>query len=115
MLSAAAPYLSKPLDLLDADPYLVALPNGTIELGGLCEFRRSSRKDYCTRVLGVPFDRAMQCPSFTKFLERILPESDMREFVQRIFLANCLSGSTREHVIFSFGAAATTASRRWST
>lgn len=101
MLAAAAPYLSKSIDDLDADPLLVAAPNGTIELGLHCEFRAARRTDLLSRRLGVGFDTKKTCPRFAAFLERIMPDEEMRDFLQRIF-GYCLSGSTREQVIFLF-------------
>jgi putative DNA primase/helicase len=101
MLASAAPFLSHPVDALDADAFFVAAPNGTIELSSHCELRESLREDRITRRLGVRFNPKASRPLFDRFLERIMPDEDMRAFLQRI-LGYCLTGSTREHKLFLF-------------
>ncbi len=99
MLDAAEPYLAQDIDALDREPFLAAAPNGTIELGHHCELRESDRKDRLTRMLGAKFNPRAQCPIFEKFLERIMPDEDMRGFLQRA-LGYALTGSTREQSFF---------------
>lgn len=101
MLSAAEPYLSRRIEELDSDAFLVAAPNGTIRLSSICEIQPSDRGDLMTRALGVKFRAGAECPLWERFLERIMPEQDMRDFLQRI-LGYCLTGSTREHKLFIF-------------
>lgn len=101
LLAAASPYLSRPLDSLDADPFLLAAPNGTIELGRQCEFREAERGDLLTRRIAVAFSTKGACPHFEKFLLRIMPEPEMRDFLQRV-LGYCLTGSTRDQSLFLF-------------
>lgn len=101
MLSVAEALLIKRMELLDADPKLCACGNGTIRLGKETTFGKSKREDSLTRKLGVKYVPGAKCPQFLKFLEKIMPDTDMRDFLQRI-LGYCLSGSTREQVIFLF-------------
>jgi putative DNA primase/helicase len=101
MLSAASPYLGKPVEALDAQPYLLACLNGTIELGSHCSFRESKRGDFLTRRCGVEFKTAGKCEAWLKFLARIMPDEEMRDFLQRV-LGYCLTGSTREQALFLF-------------
>ncbi len=101
MLSSAAPHLSKPVDTLDHDPFLLATPRDTIELGLHCSTRPSDRADRITRRLNVELKPGAECPRFLKFLEQIMPDREMREFLQRIF-GYCLTGSTQEQAFFIF-------------
>jgi putative DNA primase/helicase len=101
LLSAAAPYLTEHVETLDRDPYLLAARNGTLMLGSQTEFRESRREDRLTRALGVEYKPGAACPLFEKFLEDIMPDADMRDFLQRI-LGYCLTGSTREQTFFIF-------------
>lgn len=101
MLQTAAPYLKKHIDDLDASPFLVTAENGTIVLKSHCEMRPSQRRDLITRALAVKFREGAACPLFEKFLERIMPDADMRGFLQRI-CGYCLTGSIREHKLFLF-------------
>jgi putative DNA primase/helicase len=101
MLGAAAPYLTQPVGELDRDPCLVACANGTLRLGSQTEFRPSDRADHITRRLGVAFNTRAQCPLFERFLTEIMPDEDMRFFLQRIF-GLCLTGLTHEQTFFIF-------------
>ena len=101
MLDAAHDYLVQKLEVLDADPLSVACDNGTILLRKTIQTRPSERKDYITRRLGVPYIEGGGCPRFHAFLERVMPDADMREFLQRI-AGYCLTGSTREQCVFIF-------------
>jgi putative DNA primase/helicase len=101
MLTAAAPHLLQPADTLDSDPYLLAAPNGTIELGAHCELRPSAREDRITRVLGANYNPKADCPRWRQFLKQVMPDREMRDFLQRI-AGYCLTGSTREQAFFIF-------------
>jgi len=101
MLDAAHDYLVQKLEALDADPLSVACESGTILLRKMVQMRPSDRKDYITRRLGVPFVEGGGCPRFHAFLERVMPDPDMRDFLQRI-AGYCLTGSTREQCVIIF-------------
>ncbi|HWY14415.1 MAG TPA: phage/plasmid primase, P4 family [Rhizomicrobium sp.] len=101
MLDAAEPYLTQAVDALDADPFLAACANGTVTLSLNCRRRESVRTDRISRALAAPFDAEASCPRFETFMEEILPDPDMRSFVQRIF-GYCLTGSIREQKFFLF-------------
>jgi putative DNA primase/helicase len=100
MIDAAQSYLTKRVTVLDANPMLAACTNGTIVLKRETTYLRpSEREDLMTRRLGVPFVTGTECPQWMKFLERVMPDSDMREFLQRI-AGYCLTGSSEEQCCF---------------
>jgi putative DNA primase/helicase len=68
---------------LDADPYLLNAPNGTIDLhtGILRPWRR---EDLCTRLTGAAYDPGAKCPLWDRFLSEAQPDSDVRAFLQRL-------------------------------
>jgi putative DNA primase/helicase len=101
MLTVAQPYLMQRVDSLDADQFLLASPGGTIRLSSHCEVQPNDRKDRITRSLGVPYRSGATCPLFERFIEQIMPDEDMRLFLQRI-LGYCLTASTREQSFFIF-------------
>lgn len=101
MLDAAAPYLARRVDALDADPFLLATPSGTIELRSNCLQREARRDDLITRATRVGLNPKASAPRFEKFLAEIMPDPEMREFLQRVF-GYCLTGSIREHKFFLF-------------
>ena len=99
MLKEAAPYLSCGVAALDADPHLFNVANGTLVLEGACEtLRRHDRADRITRHSPVEFKGAARAPGFDKFIKRILPDPELRTFLQTWF-GYCLTGLTSEQVL----------------
>ncbi|MFE1928689.1 phage/plasmid primase, P4 family [Streptomyces asoensis] len=100
--SARAP-LSVASKELDADPYLFNTPTGTVNLltGDIAE---CSRDDLITKVAGSGLDDDDQGESdggaaeWEAFLERILPDEEVRAFVQRFF-GYAMLGKVTEHVM----------------
>ncbi len=82
---------------LDAYPWLLNASNGTVNLktGELLEH---DRDDLITKLAQVEYDPAAKAPIWEVFLEQILPDSSVREFVRRL-AGYSLTGSTREHVL----------------
>lgn len=84
---------------LDADPWLLGVANGTINLrtGGLHAPRR---EDFITKQAGTAFDPAANCPLWLSFLDRIFEgDAEMLDYVQRI-AGYALTGDTREQCLF---------------
>lgn len=88
--------ISAPARGLDADPYLFNTPSGTVDLheGTITENRRD---DLITKVAGGSIG---EDPSeeWEAFLKRILPDEDVRGFVQRLF-GYAMLGKQTEHVM----------------
>ena len=88
---------------LDADPWLLNVSNGTLNLrdGTL---RPHQLEDLITRVIDVPYDPDATCPLFLAFLNRIFDRDEaLIDYVQRIVGYSC-TGSIREQmVVIAFG------------
>jgi putative DNA primase/helicase len=67
--------VSLPPDRLDADPMLLGVLNGVIELS-TGTFRDGKREDYITKRCNVAFDPAAKCPNWDTFHERIATGND---------------------------------------
>jgi len=87
---------------LDADAFLFNTPEGTLQLrdGTISE---CDRADLITKVAGagLPTDEGEEvagADEFHQFLERILPDQEVREFVQRLF-GYAMLGKVTEHVM----------------
>ena len=82
---------------LDVDLWALNCPNGTLNLrtGTL---RPHRREDYLTKLAGVAYDATATCPTWERFLESVLPEPDVRRFVQRA-AGYSLAGDTRERIL----------------
>jgi P4 family phage/plasmid primase-like protien len=85
-------------DELDANPMLLNVPNGTIDLrsGKLREHRR---EDLITKLVPVEYDPDATAPTWEAFLERVLPAEDLRAFVQRA-VGYSATGDTSEQCMF---------------
>jgi putative DNA primase/helicase len=83
---------------LDADPYLLGVQNGVIDLRTIT-FREAGREDYVTKLAGTAFDPDARCPEWTKFLKRIIPSDELIGYMQRA-VGYVLTGLTGEEVMF---------------
>ena len=78
---------------LDADPFLVGVQNGVVNLAD-GTFQPHRREHLVNRRLAVSYDPQATAPSFLKFLAEVQPELEMRAFLQRLS-GYCLTGDTR--------------------
>lgn len=83
---------------LDANPWLLNVANGTIELKS-GKLREADRADALTEQVAIEFDPNAKCPTFDAFLERVVPDQETRSFLQRA-VGYSLSGVVREHALF---------------
>lgn len=94
------------LNQLDADPYLLNVLNGTINLKtGL--LRDVQREDLITKQAHVIFDKTAQCPTWLSYLNRVFAsDKELISFMQRA-IGYSLTGLVSEQVMFvnyGFGA-----------
>ena len=84
------------------DEHLIWLnmPKGVLEMDK-DKLRPNRREDYFTKVTAVGPDHKMHCPLWNALLERVIPESEMRLYLQRV-VGYCLTGSVQEHALFFF-------------
>lgn len=86
-------------DALDADPCLLTVANGTLDLrtGDLREHRPD---DLITKLMDVEYDARAECPTWLAFLQRVFAEdADLTAFVRRA-IGYSLTGRTDEQVLF---------------
>ena len=84
-------------DQWDADRWLLNVTNGTLDLKKR-RLRAARREDYMTKRCAVAFHPDATAPRWREFLERILPDAEIREYLQR-FLGYALTGDVGEHVL----------------
>lgn len=105
-LARSEPGVSIRVDELDADPWLINVQNGTIDLrtGKLCGHRRD---DFITKLAPVEFDADAQCPTWRTFLDTIFANNaDLIAYMQRL-VGYSLTGVTEEHILpFLYGVGA---------
>src|SRR3990172_2538092 len=96
MLSLAQSDLAVSPDQLDADPWLLNCPNGTLELRSW-HLRPHQREDFLTKMTAAPYDPDAAHPVWTRFLRDAIPDAGARDYAQR-YAGYALTGSTREEV-----------------
>ena len=96
-LASTEPELAISPDDLDADPYLLNCRNGTIDLR-TGELVKHDPALLLTKMAGAGYDPETSGPEFAKFLERIQPDEDMREFLARL-LGHALDGTVTAHIL----------------
>lgn len=98
-LSRSEPGISIQPDDLDADPWLLNVQNGTLDLrtGTL---RPHRRKDLNTKLAPVEYSPAARCPQWEAFLQRIMGgQEELIHFLQRA-IGYALTGSIIEQALF---------------
>lgn len=98
-LAQSAPGIPILPDALDADPWLLNVQNGTLDLrtGTL---RPHAADELITRLLPIAYDPAAACPQWRAFMEQIMGDNvPLMTFLQRA-VGYALTGLTREQVFF---------------
>ncbi len=82
---------------LDVHPWKLNVLNGTIDLRS-GRLQPHSRDDLITLLAPVEYDQDALCPRFDHFLQRVLPDPSVAEFVLR-FLGHALTGNVSEQIL----------------
>lgn len=121
MLGEARPFVARPLSGLDADPLALNVLNGTVRFHRFAEadpecpdpdvvrlrtvarfsIRPHARGDYLTKMAPVFHCPEARAPTFQAFLARIIPDQEVRAFLQRFF-GYCLTALTSEQMFCIF-------------
>lgn len=96
----AQPNIHVPFDHLDRNPWLLGCNNGTLNLK-TGKLRKPRRTDLITKSVVVDYDPSAKCPLWEAFLERILPDPEVRAYIQRA-IGYALTGDVSEQCIFFF-------------
>ena len=83
---------------LDADPMLLGVRNGTIDLR-TGQLRSADRADLITQQAPVDYDPDATCPRWLATLKRLQPDPEMQAFLQRV-IGYALTGDVDEQVMF---------------
>lgn len=94
-VGASLPQFAASVRELDADPYLLNHAAGTLDLR-ILETRPHSPADRITKVCRGAYTADASAPTWQAFLTRVLPDADVREFLQR-YVGIGLLGAVREH------------------
>ena len=105
-LAKSHPVLAAVPEMFDANPWLLNLPNGTMDLRQML-FRPHAREDMLTKVAGVAYDPTATCPQWLAFLVTIMAGNQaLIGFLQR-FVGYTLVGEVSEQsLILLYGTGA---------
>lgn len=109
MMTSVVPYIRQKVDLLDAADHLFNTAAGTLDLESDRQDRSlprvtvnpHERSDLLTRMSPVAYDPTACCPNFEQFMCDILPDREVRLFVQQ-WLGYALSGYITEQFVVMF-------------
>jgi putative DNA primase/helicase len=79
----------------DRDRHQLNCLSGTISLA-TGEVRKHNRADLITRLIDLTYDRAATAPTWSKFLNRVIPDRSLREFLQ-VAIGHSATGDVSEH------------------
>ena len=85
-------------DQLDADPWLLNLPNGTLELKTIT-LRPHDRADLITKLCPTLYDADAECPLWRGMVATITDRNDVLQRFLRRLAGLWLTGSAREHIL----------------
>lgn len=94
----------EPADL-DADPWLFNVTNGTINLR-TGRLRPHRPDDMITKLSPVAWERDSTCPVFLTFLEQVLPDEEVRAFLQEVVGYAMVAEITEHILVFGYGVGA---------
>ena len=88
----------------NADKRLIACRNGTLELRKTgARFREHRKEDLITKVAGCEYVEGAKSPMFQDFLEKFLPEEDLRRWAQKVAGYSMLGGNPKRRIVFCWG------------
>lgn len=97
-IAQSADVFAKTVTDLDADPYLVNCANGTLDLHTM-QLRPHDPADLLTKITrGAWRPEAAESSAWPGFLNRVLPDDEVRRFLQR-YVGLALAGTVLEHVL----------------
>ncbi|AOT05679.1 hypothetical protein ASPU41_18060 [Arthrobacter sp. U41] len=96
-IASALPEFAVTADQLDADPYLLNVANGTLDLHTM-QLHPHDPANRMTRCTNAAWNPAAAGPTWEACLTRWLPDADARGFLQR-YAGLALAGKVLEHVL----------------
>lgn len=98
MLKLSAPEVTLTINDFDQEKFIINCQNGilNLETGVLLKHTPQVR---VTKMTGVIFNPNAKCPNFLKFLDRIMPDNKLQNYLQRA-TGYSLTAETNEQVFF---------------
>jgi putative DNA primase/helicase len=97
MVHLARPHVAVRIGAFDTDPWLFNVANGTLDLRTGVPLPHDPAR-LLTKLAPVAYDPAATCPQWDAFLRRVVPDPEVRAYLQR-WAGYALTGVVREHVL----------------
>lgn len=94
-------HLRTDVDVWDSRDFVTGLPGGKVldlRPDGSYEVRKARREDMVTKELAADVIEGVEAPLWTKLLERVIPDEDLRDYLQR-WAGYLLTGSIEEQAV----------------
>jgi putative DNA primase/helicase len=101
-MAKAEPSLRLKMEQLDAHPTWLNTPTGTLDLD-TGEVHAHRFADYLTKLTGASYDPTATCPRWDAFLEQMLPDPEVRAFMQRAIGYSLTDLTTAQCLFFLYG------------
>ena len=98
MVKLAQPEMTTDGYQFDRDPWLLNCMNGTVDLR-TGDIHDNNLKDLITKLVPLDYDPEASAPLWSEFLAQVLPDSELRAYVQRA-VGYSLTGRVDEQVLF---------------
>jgi len=85
-------------ELFDSDPYLLNVHNGTVDIRS-GELRDHNRTSLITKLAPVSYDPKASATRWDAFIERVLPDNDIRRYVQKA-VGQALTGKVEQQAFY---------------
>jgi putative DNA primase/helicase len=102
LLAATEPAVSRALDQFDAAPHILNLRNGTLDLR-TGELREHDRGDLLTLLAPTEYEPDAQSSDWDTFVFQVLPDAEVRQFVQRCAGYSLAGDPTEKALLFAHG------------
>ena len=113
-LAQDLPELIATVEQWDADPWLLNTPSGIVDLT-TSELTPHDPQAFMTKMTAVAPNFDMETPIFNAYLEKVQPDTEIRDYLQRRY-GYALTGATREETLdFDYGEGANGKGTMYST
>ena len=107
-LAKSEPGIPVPGDQWDADPALISVANGTLELGAAgAKLREHRRDDRLTRVARAEYQERATGPTWDRFVREVMPDPEVRDYVQRLAGYALVGGNPHRALVVLLGPTST--------
>ena len=105
MIDLASSAIEAEPSRFDGDWHTLATPAEVLDMspGGEVKVREHAREDYITRTTAVAYDPAARCAVWESILSRLVPDQEVREYLQMAAGATLVGGQELKSVFVVYG------------